>query len=162
MTEQELYDLLSALNLYTSVFLLFIVLCCEQFSKRSGIPCKFFIEQNVVLDAFTNEQKHHLLRIIQEALNNVQVHCNAEETSVIIRKSDHSDKEPSMPPQRDTIRIMIFDDGTGFDTAAMQTAHRLHFGLSGMEMRAKLLGGTLTITSNPETGTEVRIDVLLE
>ena len=57
---------------------------------------------------------------------------------------------------------MIFDDGTGFDTAAMQPAHELHFGLSGMEMRAKLLGGTLIIISNPETGTEVRVDVPLE
>ena len=271
MTEQELYDLLSALNLYTSVFLLFIVLCFiafiaillilihnikkrkllkenrafiseiiqtqEEERKRISQELHDTISQNIktllveqkeflsningtsghvpnedtslikkcaiekiekiinlekqnqkelraiiqnlsipslhsipfkpaindLCEQFSkNEQKHHLLRIIQEALNNVQVHCNAEETSVIIRKSDHSDKEPSMPPQRDTIRIMIFDDGTGFDTAAMQTAHRLHFGLSGMEMRAKLLGGTLTITSNPETGTEVRIDVLLE
>lgn len=57
---------------------------------------------------------------------------------------------------------MIFDDGTGFDTTTLHTAGELHFGLSGMEMRAKLLGGTLTITSNPETGTEVRVDVPLE
>jgi len=113
-------------------------------------------------DAFTHEQKHHLLRIIQEALNNVHVHSNAEETSVIIRRGGYSDKGGSTQSYHETIRIMIFDDGTGFDTTTLHTAGELHFGLSGMEMRAKLLGGTLTITSNPETGTEVRVDVPLE
>ena len=116
----------------------------------------------VPLDAFTHEQKHHLLRIIQKALNNVYAHSNAEETSVIIRKAEHSDKNGSALLHHDNIRIIIFDDGTGFDTTAIPTAGELHFGLSGMEMRAKLLGGTLSITSNPETGTEVRVDVPLE
>ena len=62
-------------------------------------------------------------------------------------------------PQHDKIRIMIFDDGTGFDTAALYAASGLHFGMRGMEMRAKLLGGTLTIISKLETGTEVRVEV---
>ena len=48
---------------------------------------------------------------------------------------------------------------TRFDTAAMDAASELHFGMRGMEMRAKLLGGTLTINSKTETGTEVRVDV---
>ena len=64
-----------------------------------------------------------------------------------------------MTTRYDKIRIMIFDDGTGFDTAVMHAASELHFGMRGMEMRAKLLGGTLTITSKPETGTEVRVEV---
>lgn len=134
---------------------------CEQFSEQSGIPCKFFVEHAVVLDAFTHEQKHHLLRIIQEVLNNIHVHSNAEETSVIIRNAGHSDKDSPAQSYRDTIRIIIFDDGTGFDTTAIPATGELHFGLSGMEMRANLLGGTLTITSHPETGTEVRVDVPL-
>ncbi len=52
-----------------------------------------------------------------------------------------------MTTRYDKIRIMIFDDGTGFDTAVMHAASELHFGMRGMEMRAKLLGGTLTIIS---------------
>ncbi|MGP1576573.1 MAG: sensor histidine kinase [Treponema sp.] len=132
---------------------------CEQFSDQSGIPCAFFVEQNDILEDFTHEQKHHILRIIQEALNNVRVHAKAEETSVIIRKVEHSEKDIFAQPQHKTIRIMIFDDGTGFDTTTIHAAGEQHFGMSGMEMRAKLLGGTLTITSNPETGTEVSLDV---
>ncbi|WP_442718531.1 sensor histidine kinase [Treponema sp.] len=87
------------------------------------------------------------------------VHAKAEETSVVIRNVEYSGKDGAALPHHDKIRIMIFDDGTGFDTAALYAASGLHFGMRGMEMRAKLLGGTLTITSKPETGTEVRVDV---
>ena len=52
-----------------------------------------------------------------------------------------------MTTRYDKIRIMIFDDETGFDTAVMHAASELHFGMRGMEMRAKLLCGTLTIIS---------------
>ena len=132
---------------------------CEQFSERSGLPCTFFVEQNVALEDFTTEQKHHILRIIQEALNNVRAHAKAEETSVVIRTAEYSGKDGAALPHHDKIRIMIFDDGTGFDTTALYAESGLHFGMRGMEMRAKLLGGTLTITSKPETGTEVRVEV---
>lgn len=132
---------------------------CEQFSEQSGLPCTFFVERNVALEDFTHEQKHHLLRIIQEALNNVRAHAKAEETSVVIRNVEYSGKDGTALPHHDKIRIMIFDDGTGFDTAALDAESELHFGMRGMEMRAKLLGGTLTITSKPETGTEVRVEV---
>ena len=72
---------------------------------------------------------------------------------------EHSGKDGSALPQHDKICIMIFDDGTGFDTTALDAESELHFGMRGMEMSAKLLGGTLTITSKPETGTEVRVEV---
>lgn len=132
---------------------------CEQFSEQSGLPCTFFVEQNAALEDFTTEQKHHILRIIQEALNNVRAHAKAEETSVVIRTAEYSGKDGAALPHHDKIRIMIFDDGTGFDTTALYAESELHFGMRGIEMRAKLLGGTLTITSKPETGTEVRVEV---
>ena len=119
---------------------------CEQFYEQSKIPCKFFVENGVSLDSFTTEQKHHILRIIQEALNNARTHAKAEETSVVIRRIEES------------IRIMIFDDGQGFDSAkyVVRGNTSSHFGMSGMEMRAKLLDGTLTVNSSSDTGTEVR------
>ena len=135
---------------------------CERFKEQSGMDCSFFVSPEVALDDFSKEQKHHILRIIQEALNNVRAHAKAEETSVVIRNVEYSGKDGAALPQHDKIRIMIFDDGTGFDTAALYTESGLHFGMRGMEMRAKLLGGTLTITSKPETGTEVRVEVPCE
>lgn len=122
---------------------------CEQFFAQSKIPCKFFVDPDLSLDTFTTEQKHHILRIIQEALNNARTHARAEETSVVIRRGENA------------VRIMIFDDGQGFDSTKQLTPAYAasHFGMSGMEMRAKLLDGTLTVNSSPDTGTEVRLEI---
>ena len=59
---------------------------CEQFKEQSGMDCSFFVSPEVALDDFSKEQKHHILRIIQEALNNAQTHAKASETSIVIRK----------------------------------------------------------------------------
>ena len=76
---------------------------CEQFYDQSKIPCKFFVAPDLSLDTFTTEQKHHILRIIQEALNNVRTHAKAEETSVVIRRVSGQQKTGGL------IRIMIFE-----------------------------------------------------
>lgn len=125
---------------------------CEQFYAQSKIPCKFFVDPGLSLDTFTTEQKHHILRIIQEALNNARAHAKAEETSVVIRRGENA------------IRIMIFDDGQGFDSEKQLAPGNAtsHFGMSGMEMRAKLLGGNLSVNSSPDTGTEVRLELPLQ
>lgn len=122
---------------------------CEQFFAQSKIPCKFFVDPDLSLDTFTTEQKHHILRIIQEALNNARTHARAEETSVVIRRGENA------------VRIMIFDDGQGFDSTKQLTPADAasNFGMSGMEMRAKLLDGTLTVNSFTDTGTEVRLEI---
>lgn len=122
---------------------------CEQFFAQSKIPCKFFVDPDLSLDTFTTEQKHHILRIIQEALNNARTHARAEETSVVIRRGENA------------VRSMIFDDGQGFDSTKQLTPADAasHFGMSGMEMRAKLLDGTLTVNSFTDTGTEVRLEI---
>ncbi|MGI5055044.1 sensor histidine kinase [Treponema socranskii] len=142
---------------------------CEQFKEQSGIDCSFFVSPDVVLDDFSKEQKHHILRIIQEALNNAKTHAKASETSIVIRKghSENTDNSEPVPEQKvqageDSICIMIFDDGQGFAGAARMEGglySQDHFGMSGMEMRAKLLGGSLVVQSTAEAGTEVRLEI---
>ncbi len=124
---------------------------CEQFSSQSGIPCSFFVSFDVSLEKFSIGQRHHILRIIQEALNNAKIHANCSETSVVIRKGNG------------TICIMIFDNGEGFDVNCRKNASgtrgEIHFGMSGMEMRSKLLGAKLNIKSDKETGAEIRLEI---
>ena len=142
---------------------------CEQFKEQSGIDCSFFVSPDVGLDDFSKEQKHHILRIIQEALNNAQTHAKARETSIVIRKVSRNVNRRSEPvPEQnlqtgeDFICIMIFDDGQGFAGAAQIDSglySQDHFGMSGMEMRAKLLGGSLVVQSTAEAGTEVRLEI---
>ena len=141
---------------------------CERFKEQSGIECSFFVSLDVALDDFSKEQKHHILRIIQEALNNAKTHAKASETSIVIRKSRSENRRSEPVPEQnlqvgeDFICIMIFDDGQGFAGAVQTERERYsqnHFGMSGMEMRAKLLGGSLVVQSNAEAGTEVRLEI---
>lgn len=143
---------------------------CERFKEQSGIECSFFVSPDVGLDDFSKEQKHHILRIIQEALNNAQTHAKASETSIVIRKVSRNGNdrrsepvsEQNLQAGEDFICIMIFDDGQGFAGAAQIESGRYsqnHFGMSGMEMRAKLLGGSLVVQSTAEAGTEVRLEI---
>ena len=143
---------------------------CEQFKEQSGIDCTFFVSPDVELDDFSKEQKHHILRIIQEALNNAKAHAKASETSIVIRKvsrNGNDRRSEPVPEQKvqtgeDSICIMIFDDGQGFAGAAQIESglySQNHFGMSGMEMRAKLLGGSLVVQSTAEAGTEVKLEI---
>lgn len=143
---------------------------CEQFKEQSGIDCSFFVSPDVELDDFSKEQKYHILRIIQEALNNAKAHAKASETSIVIRKvsrNGNDRRSEPVPEQKvqtgeDSICIMIFDDGQGFAGAAQIESglySQNHFGMSGMEMRAKLLGGSLVVRSTAEAGTEVKLEI---
>ena len=143
---------------------------CERFKEQSGIECSFFVSPEVALDDFSKEQKHHILRIIQEALNNAKTHAKASETSIVIRKVSRNGNdrrsepvsEQNLQAGEDFICIMIFDDGQGFaGTAQIDSGlySQDHFGMSGMEMRAKLLSGSLVVQSTAEAGTEVRLEI---
>lgn len=118
---------------------------CAQFSNDSGIPCRFYADPQVDLQRFSAQERHHILRIIQEALNNAKSHANAQETGVVVQKRE------------DKIRVMVYDDGSGIESARSHS--QTHFGMTGMEMRAALLGGSLSIHSSKDTGTKICVDL---
>jgi PAS domain S-box-containing protein len=85
-------------------------------------------------------------RIAQEALTNVARHSQARTVRVEIARSESE------------LRLLIADDGAGFDvaTAIARAADGASLGLLGMRERASLLGGDVEIASEPGRGTEVR------
>jgi signal transduction histidine kinase len=89
-----------------------------------------------------------LYRIAQEALQNVVKHAGA--TSVLVR----------LAPSDDGVRLVVTDDGHGFDEDILDGAEDRHsYGLVGIRERAELIGASLTITSRPGTGTTVEVIV---
>jgi PAS domain S-box-containing protein len=81
-------------------------------------------------------------RIIQEALTNVARYADPARVTV------------QLWVEQQHLCVQIADDGGGFDLAAVQAAGRTS-GLSGMAERAALLGGELSIASEPGAGTRV-------
>ncbi len=85
-----------------------------------------------------------LLRIIQEALANVRKHASAGHAWITFRK-----------PDGDRLELVIGDDGTGFDAAAVPDPARKSFGLASMRERVESLGGEMTLESQSGRGTRV-------
>lgn len=92
------------------------------------------------------EVESGVYRLVQEALSNVAKHADAE--SVWIEVSQDAE----------AISIEVRDNGAGFDMDERTRG----FGLVGMRERVALAGGSLTIVSTPEVGTELRGRVPLE
>jgi signal transduction histidine kinase len=84
-----------------------------------------------------------LFRVVQESLTNVARHSGAEGASVVVSAREGM------------LRLMVEDDGRGFDTAA--PSGRL--GLAGIRERVELLGGRLRIESSLDGGTAVVVDL---
>lgn len=90
-------------------------------------------------------------RIIQEALTNTAKHAEARNVSVVLGYRDSS------------MIAVIEDDGRGFDVdAIMASPDGDKLGLFGMSERALLIGGALTIESQPGEGTAVFLEVPLK
>ena len=86
-----------------------------------------------------------IFRIIQESLNNIIKHSQADHVNI------------HMQYEEKKVRINVRDNGVGFDleTVKLERSRRPSLGLAGMEERAVLLGGTVSIQSRPGYGTEV-------
>jgi signal transduction histidine kinase len=88
----------------------------------------------------------HLYRLASEALHNVCRHAAADVATVDVEV------------QAGLVRVLIRDDGVGFDPEAARAGH---IGLSTMAERAGVIGADLLVTSTPGAGTTVTVSLPL-
>jgi two-component system sensor histidine kinase DegS len=88
-----------------------------------------------------------VLRIVQEALQNVRRHADARRASI---RAAHEDGRWI---------IEVRDEGRGFDVGAVAARGRRNFGLQFMRERAELIGAEFEVRSRPDGGTVVRIAI---
>ena len=86
-----------------------------------------------------------VVRIVGEALANACAHSGGNFARVLVRSDPAS------------MRVLVEDDGEGFTMPACDAAPGEHIGLSVMHERARWLGGTLVIESEPGEGTRVSL-----
>ena len=89
----------------------------------------------------------HLFRIIQEAINNIRKHSEANNVRIMLRcdENDHH-------------HILIENDGVGFETPNSSEHPGQHLGLTIMQERAAHLNGELRIESEPDEGTRIELE----
>ena len=92
------------------------------------------------------DKVHVLYQIIQESIANIRKHSDAKHVDVRLMDTD------------DGVKVVVRDDGRGFDPAQVRDNHH-HFGLTDMRERAQAIGGSCLLTSSPGSGTLVEISI---
>ncbi len=121
----------------------------QDVSQSSAIHVEGRFEN--VDDLFPGEQATMVYRILQEALTNLIKHSHATAASVTLQRDLHC------------VRLRIEDNGKGFDKSAVlgQFTTRTGIGLTSIDERVRMLGGSLEIRTGPGQGTSLQLEVPL-
>lgn len=139
-TRRSLKDLRAA-PLEDMGLALAIASLAKDFAARNELS--LILDVDPELNNLPGEIEHGFYRVAQEALENVIQHAGAKQVSVQLGQNG------------DELRLVVSDDGRGFDTAGEKTEHQL--GVQGMYERAELIGAELDVSSEVEKGTVVRL-----
>jgi PAS domain S-box-containing protein len=114
-------------------------------AQRSDFALEFVMDSSG--DRFPADLEIALYRVVQEALTNVCRHADARHVRLELRQSDEE------------VRLVIHDDGVGFDVAAAQKkgSRGESFGVFGMRERVELFGGQIEIESKSGQGTAIHV-----
>ncbi|MCK6390044.1 MAG: histidine kinase, partial [Azonexus sp.] len=116
----------------------------SEFSEKLGFPVRLGNSLSGIV--LSGNEEMHVIRIIREALSNIERHAEAARASVYIAlDKDHQ------------VTIRVSDDGKGFDPDHTPPNH---FGTSIMQDRAQILAGHLDIESAPGQGTTITLQFL--
>lgn len=115
----------------------------DRFSAATGLPCEVEVDVSTDVSAVIGD---NVLRMISEALTNIARHAQATHVQLHLRSSDQA------------IELVIRDDGRGFDQSAIGQPG--HYGLIGLQERARSLGGTLSIDTQSGHGTTLKVTIV--
>lgn len=113
----------------------------DEFSDLSGLPVQ--LELQPIQRTISPEVQAQLVRVLQEALNNIRKHARAHQVWVACKETP------------DDLVLEVRDDGDGFLPEDVSAASR--YGLRGMQERAELVGADFQVISRPHEGTIVRL-----
>jgi PAS domain S-box-containing protein len=115
---------------------------CEEYSERYKLEIDFKSDDVPTLPQDTSLC---LFRVLQEALHNAGKYSGVKRIEVQLTKNSGE------------IHLIVSDSGRGFDVEAARQKRGL--GLTSMQERVRLVGGTIAIDSNSLAGTTVHVCV---
>ncbi|MFZ5643677.1 MAG: histidine kinase N-terminal 7TM domain-containing protein [Bacillota bacterium] len=118
----------------------------ERFTRNYGIKVRLDIENNCT-GYISADMGVQLFRIIQEALTNVRKYADTNSAKISLMVKD------------DRLMLGIEDNGRGFNSDMISLTKEKSFGLKIMEERAREIGGSLNISSVPNGGTKVIVQL---
>jgi PAS domain S-box-containing protein len=120
----------------------------KNFRQETGLRVSLWAFSGV--ERMKGDKRTVLYRVAQEALNNIARHAQASRAEVKIQKLT------------DAVRMVVQDDGRGFQTERVLHARKTNrLGILGMRERLEMVGGSFAIQSTPGKGTTVVVQVPL-
>ncbi len=113
----------------------------DRYTTRTKVRVSF--TESIQGSRFPEDVEIAAFRIIQEALTNVARHAGVEEANVEVEAD------------RESLKLLIEDKGQGFNPRA--TVSGRSAGVIGMQERAHLVGGHLTLESEIAGGTRIAV-----
>ena len=122
----------------------------EDFEQKSGIACNLTISGKDI--RLPPHAEVTVFRVTQHLLKNVRDHAQATHVQIIFSIDD------------DFAKVVVEDDGSGFDVPEALTAARQRktIGLSTMREQVELLGGEISVDSAVGRGTRVEFQIPVE
>jgi len=112
-------------------------------TERYGLELDLDLPEE--LENLDPEVEQCIYRVAAEGLRNIGQHARASQVHMRLARLDEQ------------VEFMLKDDGRGFTNPT--TGENEQFGIQGMYERASAVGGSLTVNSLPEKGTELRLTV---
>jgi signal transduction histidine kinase len=113
----------------------------ERFLNLTGLVGDFQADASAA--RFGDERAETILRMVGEALRNIERHARSTTVRMRLRSIDES-----------SLELRIEDNGIGFNP---QHSRPGHYGIVGLREQAELIGAQLNIDSVPGQGTTLRI-----
>ncbi|MCP4600449.1 MAG: hypothetical protein GY847_07945 [Proteobacteria bacterium] len=113
----------------------------DEFKERSEINTIFDLSMDELRVEISKEIALCTYRIFQESLTNIRRHSKATNVNISLVYSSTG------------LELSVYDDGIGFDMSELGAMQG--WGLEGMQERASLVNGTVSIRSVHEQGTRI-------
>jgi len=118
---------------------------CKEVNEKFKIEVRFI--ERKAHSSIPKDVALCLFRVAQEALGNIVKHSNSKDAQV------------ELGANADGVSLCISDAGRGFDPGLQNSEAGI--GLVGMSERLRLVGGTLSVRSEPDRGTDIFAEVPL-
>jgi two-component system, NarL family, sensor histidine kinase UhpB len=115
----------------------------SQVLEPKNIKTNFLADEKVLVKSIGMQQRRDLLMIFKEAVNNIAKYSKATVAEISFEQLNNN------------LLLKIKDNGIGFDTGKITSSN----GLKNMQARALNLNGIFTISSQPEKGTIVELEI---
>ncbi len=118
----------------------------EEFEKLTNIKCSLVLPKDDL--KLTSNKSTAIFRIFQEALTNIARHSGADKVTI------------SLLTNQNDLNLEIIDNGKGISTEQIKDLKSL--GIHGMEERALIFGGQVTLDGTSGKGTKVKVEIPIE